>query len=222
MNTQTLKGNWNVTKGKLKQKYAQLTDNDLEYAEGREDELIGRIQKKVGVSRDEIERFFDESAAGSAATAEQRRGAADREAHVDRPLKRNAPTTEGKSTVDARTPQPGAIGTGQGRNVVTESRREGDIAQQNANASAQQNAAGQQGVARTQVGSAQSGTSRPGDKDATRQADKQHQAAAGNQSGSYNQPSNQNRNAGPGNQSGQVTGKPGSKPAGGNSAGGNS
>lgn len=212
MNTQTLKGNWNVTKGKLKQKYAQLTDNDLEYAEGREEELIGRIQKKVGASRDEIERFFDDSASNS--TAEQRRGAADREAHVDRPLKRNAPTTEGKSTVDARTPQPGAIGTGQGRNVVAESRREGDIAQQNANANAPQNSPGQPSSARTQVGSTQPNAPRqPGNPLQT----------GGNQSGSgYNQPSNQNRNVSPGNQTGQVTGKPGSKPAGGNSAGGNS
>jgi uncharacterized protein YjbJ (UPF0337 family) len=58
MNTTTLKGDWNITKGKLKQKYAQLTDDDLNYQEGREDELIGRIQKRTGAARDEIKRYM--------------------------------------------------------------------------------------------------------------------------------------------------------------------
>lgn len=49
-----LKGNWNQIKGRLKQKYANLTDDDLTYVDGREDELIGRIQQKTGRSRDEI------------------------------------------------------------------------------------------------------------------------------------------------------------------------
>ena len=40
-----MKGNWNIAKGKLKQKWAKLTDNDLEFVEGQEDELVGRIQK---------------------------------------------------------------------------------------------------------------------------------------------------------------------------------
>ena len=43
-----LKGNWNVVKGKLKQSYGQLTDDDLAFSEGKEDELVGRIQKKLG------------------------------------------------------------------------------------------------------------------------------------------------------------------------------
>lgn len=60
MNTNTIKGNWNLAKGKLKQKYAQLTDNDLKYVEGKEDELLGGIQKKTGRSRAEIERFLEE------------------------------------------------------------------------------------------------------------------------------------------------------------------
>ncbi len=55
-----LKGNWNVTKGKLKQKYANLTDSDLLYEEGKEDELIGRIQKRTGAARDEIDRYLKE------------------------------------------------------------------------------------------------------------------------------------------------------------------
>ena len=58
MNTAIAKGNWNVTKGKLKQKYAQLTDDDLIYVEGKEDELLGRIQKRTGRALDEIESFL--------------------------------------------------------------------------------------------------------------------------------------------------------------------
>ncbi|WP_247235434.1 CsbD family protein [Telluribacter sp. SYSU D00476] len=58
MNEQTAKGNWNEMKGKLKQKYAELTDDDLTYAEGKEDEMWGKIQKKVGKTREEIDREF--------------------------------------------------------------------------------------------------------------------------------------------------------------------
>ena len=49
-----LKGNWNVIKGKLKQTYGDLTDDDLTYVEGQEDELMGRLQRRLGKSRDEI------------------------------------------------------------------------------------------------------------------------------------------------------------------------
>lgn len=49
-----MKGNWNEMKGKVKQKYAELTDDDLLYEEGKEDELIGRLQKKTGKARDEV------------------------------------------------------------------------------------------------------------------------------------------------------------------------
>ena len=49
-----LKGSWNETKGKLKQKYADLTDDDLTFAEGKDDELLGRLQKKLGRTKDEI------------------------------------------------------------------------------------------------------------------------------------------------------------------------
>lgn len=49
-----LKGNWNIIKGRLKQKYANLTDDDLRYEDGKDDELIGKIQKKTGQSREEI------------------------------------------------------------------------------------------------------------------------------------------------------------------------
>lgn len=49
-----LKGNWNEIKGKLKQKYGQLTDQDLVFASGKEDELLGRLQKRLGRTKDEL------------------------------------------------------------------------------------------------------------------------------------------------------------------------
>lgn len=53
-----MKGNWNEIKGKLKQQYSNLTDDDLQYTEGKSDELIGRLQKKTGKSKEEIERMI--------------------------------------------------------------------------------------------------------------------------------------------------------------------
>ena len=49
-----IKGNWNKIKGKLKEEYGELTDNDLKYTEGKEDQLIGNLQEKLGKSRDEV------------------------------------------------------------------------------------------------------------------------------------------------------------------------
>lgn len=49
-----IKGNWDVIKGKLKQKFGDLTDNDLLFKEGKEDELLGRLEKKLGKSKQEI------------------------------------------------------------------------------------------------------------------------------------------------------------------------
>ena len=60
MNTLEIKGDWNITKGKLKQKWAALTDDDLQYAEGRQDELIGRIQKRTGETREAVEKAIKE------------------------------------------------------------------------------------------------------------------------------------------------------------------
>ncbi|HUA64306.1 MAG TPA: CsbD family protein [Alphaproteobacteria bacterium] len=60
MNTLHIKGDWNIAKGKLKQKYAQLTDNDLRFTEGQEDELVGRIQKRTGDTKEAIEKYIDE------------------------------------------------------------------------------------------------------------------------------------------------------------------
>lgn len=55
-----LKGNWNQVKGKLKSQYGELTDDDLMYSEGKEDELLGRIQEKTGESKEKIKEFIDE------------------------------------------------------------------------------------------------------------------------------------------------------------------
>jgi uncharacterized protein YjbJ (UPF0337 family) len=60
MNTTTLKGDWNVIKGKLKQKYADLTDDDLRFEEGKADEVVGRIQQRLGKTRDEAQRILDD------------------------------------------------------------------------------------------------------------------------------------------------------------------
>ena len=54
MNKLEIKGSWNELKGKLKQQYGNLTDNDLVFSEGKEDELLGRLQKKLGKSKDEV------------------------------------------------------------------------------------------------------------------------------------------------------------------------
>lgn len=53
------KGNWNELKGKIKQKYANLTDDDLLYTEGKEDELLGRLQKKTGKTKQELKNWID-------------------------------------------------------------------------------------------------------------------------------------------------------------------
>jgi uncharacterized protein YjbJ (UPF0337 family) len=60
MNTTEVKGNWNELKGKLKQKFATLTDNDLMFAEGKKDEMLGRLQTKLGKTKEELEKVISE------------------------------------------------------------------------------------------------------------------------------------------------------------------
>jgi uncharacterized protein YjbJ (UPF0337 family) len=60
MNSQQLKGQWNIIKGKLKQKYANLTDDDLIYVEGKEDEMLGRVQARLGKTREDVEKMLKE------------------------------------------------------------------------------------------------------------------------------------------------------------------
>jgi uncharacterized protein YjbJ (UPF0337 family) len=57
-NTSTLKGNWDELKAKLKQQYANLTDDDLLFAEGKSDELVARLQKKLSKSKEEIRKLI--------------------------------------------------------------------------------------------------------------------------------------------------------------------
>lgn len=54
MDRLAIKGSWNEAKGKLKQKYGSLTDDDLTFIEGKEDELLGRLQKRLGKTKEEI------------------------------------------------------------------------------------------------------------------------------------------------------------------------
>ena len=64
MNKLEAKGDWNITKGKLKQKWAKLTDDDLKFVEGQNEELLGRIQKRTGETRQAVEKAFKEFSAG--------------------------------------------------------------------------------------------------------------------------------------------------------------
>ena len=63
MNKLEIKGDWNITKGKLKQKWAKLTDDDLQFAAGKQEELLGRIQKRTGETREAVEKAIKESCA---------------------------------------------------------------------------------------------------------------------------------------------------------------
>jgi uncharacterized protein YjbJ (UPF0337 family) len=65
MNKLELKGDWNITKGRLKQKWARLTDDDLQYTEGHYEERLGRIQKRTGADRAAIDKFIRENEAAA-------------------------------------------------------------------------------------------------------------------------------------------------------------
>ena len=58
MNKLEIKGNWNETAGKLKQKFANLTDDDLLFAKGKEEELWGRLQTKLGKTKEQINKII--------------------------------------------------------------------------------------------------------------------------------------------------------------------
>ncbi len=59
-NLTELKGHWNETKGKLKQKFASLTDDDVLLVEGKQDEMLGRLQTKLGKTKDELHKLISE------------------------------------------------------------------------------------------------------------------------------------------------------------------
>jgi len=58
MNKTEVKGNWNEQKGKLKQKFAILTDNDLMFEEGKKEEMFGRLQIKLGKTKEELNKIL--------------------------------------------------------------------------------------------------------------------------------------------------------------------
>ena len=58
MNTTEIKGSWNEQKGKLKQKFATLTDNDLMFAEGKKEEMLGKLQVKLGKTTEELHKLL--------------------------------------------------------------------------------------------------------------------------------------------------------------------
>lgn len=58
MNKLEVKGTWNETAGKLKQQYANLTDDDLLFEKGKEEELLGRLQKKLGKTKEEVQKII--------------------------------------------------------------------------------------------------------------------------------------------------------------------
>ena len=59
MNEEQFKGKWNKVKGQIKQKYADLTDDDLTYVEGKSDELLGRLQDKTGRTKEQLKDEID-------------------------------------------------------------------------------------------------------------------------------------------------------------------
>jgi uncharacterized protein YjbJ (UPF0337 family) len=63
-----IKGDWNIIKGTLKQKWANLTDDDLQYIEGKQEELLGRIQKRTGETLETVERVIKEVCACNQST----------------------------------------------------------------------------------------------------------------------------------------------------------
>ena len=60
MNTTELKGDWEVQKGKLKQKFAKLTDNDLLFVEGKKDEMMGKLQVTLGKTKEELHKIIQD------------------------------------------------------------------------------------------------------------------------------------------------------------------
>lgn len=59
MNNEQLKGKWNQVKGKFKQKYADVTDDDLMFTEGKFDEMLGRLQEKTGKRKEELKKEIE-------------------------------------------------------------------------------------------------------------------------------------------------------------------
>ncbi len=65
MDNLIVKGTWNTVKGKLKQAYGNLTEDDLKYEEGKDDELLGRLQQKTGKTKDDLRKWFKSNTVSS-------------------------------------------------------------------------------------------------------------------------------------------------------------
>lgn len=76
LNAQEVRGQWDQLRGKIKQKWGQLTDDDLQIVGGNVDELVGRIHEKTGIAREQVERFIGDLASGTSSTVERARDAA--------------------------------------------------------------------------------------------------------------------------------------------------
>jgi len=81
VNQQTLQGNWNEIKGKLRSKWGQLTNDDLQSAHGNIDQLIGLIQRKTGEARSSVEKFLEDASSSGASTFSQAADTAREYAH---------------------------------------------------------------------------------------------------------------------------------------------
>ena len=71
INAQEIQGQWNKIRGKVKEKWGQLTDDDLTLAGGNVDQLVGRIQQKTGATREAIEKFLDDLTASGGSAVSQ-------------------------------------------------------------------------------------------------------------------------------------------------------
>jgi uncharacterized protein YjbJ (UPF0337 family) len=76
MNQQTIAGQWNEVKGKLRDRWGQLTDDDLNRYEGKVDQLVGYIQQKTGETRESIEKYVNQTIETGASTISQAAGVA--------------------------------------------------------------------------------------------------------------------------------------------------
>ena len=76
LNAQEVRGQWDKLRGKIKQKWGQLTDDDLQIIGGNVDELVGRIHEKTGVAREQVEQFIGDLASGTSESVERTRDAA--------------------------------------------------------------------------------------------------------------------------------------------------
>jgi len=90
INAQELQGQWNTLKGQVKEKWGQLTDDDLNIQGGNVDQLVGRIQQKTGVAREQIEKFLGElTQRGGSAVSQAAQAVGDFAQHAGDRLREN-------------------------------------------------------------------------------------------------------------------------------------